>query len=207
MAAKERKIENFDNVLVVEGYSDLLFYAEILEAVGKHEKVFIKEMGGNSGLEKKLEAFITPSLLARKTAVAFILDADETPSVTKQSLEKLLSRLTGQNVVNNAWSNGSPKIGLMIVPGNDAKGEIETLVWQAWASNPGNAAQKECIEDYMACMQAANASAHSPAKGLIGALLAVKNDDDPRLGPGARAKVFDLSSPQLQALRNFLAGF
>jgi hypothetical protein len=36
------KLEDFDRVLVVEGYGDLLFYAEILEALNKHDQVFIK---------------------------------------------------------------------------------------------------------------------------------------------------------------------
>ena len=58
-----------------------------------------------------------------------------------------------------------------------------------------------------ACMQTANATAHSPAKGLVGALLAVKNDEDPRLGPGARRNVFNLGRPELQQLRVFLSGF
>jgi hypothetical protein len=44
-------------------------------------------------------------------------------------------------------------------------------------------------------------------KGLIGALLAVKSDEDPRLGPGARENVFDLARPELTKLREFLSGF
>jgi hypothetical protein len=207
MAAKDRKSENFPGELVVEGYSDLLFYAEVLEEVGKHEQVFIKELGGKSGMSRKLETFVTPSLLARKTAIAFVFDADESHEGTRQSLEKLLSNLTGQAVSDGKWTKEIPKIGLMIVPGAGAKGEIETLVWQSWSSNPGNAGQKKCIEDFVDCMRVSNATAQSSDKGLIGALLAVKNDEDPRLGPGARAKVFDLNSPHLQSLRQFLAGF
>jgi hypothetical protein len=207
MAAKEWKLDDFERVLVVEGHDDRIFYAEMLEVVGKHGQVFIHVLGGKQNLKNELEVLITPTLLERKKAMAFVIDADAAPIETKASLQTLLSRLTNQAVVNDQWTQGSPKIGLLIVPGNDAKGEIETLVWHAWASNPGNAGQKKCIEDYMACMKASNASAHSPDKGLIGGLLAVKNDDDPRLGPGARANVFDLNSPQLQMLRNFLAGF
>ncbi|MGA2180449.1 MAG: DUF3226 domain-containing protein [Verrucomicrobiota bacterium] len=207
MAAKERKSENYPGELVVEGYSDLLFYAEVLETVGKHEQVFIKELGGKSGLNRKLEAFVTPALLARKTAIAFVFDADESHDATRQSLENLLSNLTGQAVSEGKWTQGIPKIGLMIVPGAGAKGEIETLVWQSWSSNPDNAGQKKCIQDFVTCMHASNVKPQSPDKGLIGALLALKNDEDPRLGPGARAKVFDLNSPHLQPLRQFLTGF
>ncbi len=207
MAAKEWKIENFDRVLMVEGHDDRIFYAEVLEAVGKHGQVFIHVLGGNKNLKQEAEVLITPTLLERKVAIAFILDADETPVESKQSLQNLLSGLTRQEVIDGKWTEGSPKIGLMIVPGGDAKGEIETLVWKSWSSNQANAAQKQCIEDYVNCMRASNAMAQSPDKALIGALLAVKNDEDPRLGPGARANVFDLNSPHLQSLRQFLAGF
>jgi hypothetical protein len=207
MAEKKRKSENYPGELVVEGYSDLLFYAEVLEAVGKHNQVFIKELGGKSVINSKLEALVDPELLARKSAVAFVFDSDENPEGTRQSLEELLSKLTGQKVVDGSWTEGSPKIGLMIVPGDGAKGEIETLVWKSWSANPDNAEQKKCVEDFVNCMQVSNAKAQSPYKGLIGALLAVKNDEDPRLGPGARAKVFDLNSDHLQSLRQFLAGF
>jgi hypothetical protein len=207
MAAMERRIEDFDRVLVVEGYGDLLFYAEVLEFVGKLEQVFIKQLGGNSDLERKLETLVNPVMLARKKSIAFVFDADENPQSTRQSLEHSLSRLTGQQVRDGQWTQGTPKIGLFIVPGNGTKGEIETLVWRSWAADPANAGQKQCIEDYLACMRAGNAVARSPDKGLVGALLAVRYDEDPRLGPGARAKVFDLNRPELQNLRNFLAGF
>jgi hypothetical protein len=96
---------------------------------------------------------------------------------------------------------------LFIVPGGNQTGEIETLVWNSWANDEANAAEKRCIESYIACMEAAGPTAHSPAKGLIGALLAVKSDEDPRLGPGARDNVFDLMRPELEALRAFLSGF
>ena len=56
-------------------------------------------------------------------------------------------------------------------------------------------------------MNNAGATAQSLAKGLIGTLLAVKNDEDPRLGPGARQNVFNLGRPEFQKLRVFLSGF
>ncbi len=203
----ERKIEDFDRVLVVEGYSDLLFYAEVLELVGKHSQVFIKELGGKSGLRAKLEAFVTPKLLERKIKLGFVFDADDDPEVTRRSLEENLGRLTGQRVEDKKWTDATPSIGLMVVPGESGRGEIETLVWKSWANDPANAAHRSCIEQYVSCMDAANARAHSPDKGLVGALLAIRNDEDPRLGPGARAKVFDLTRVELSTLRTFFAAF
>ncbi len=206
MAARELKMEDFDRVLVVEGYSDLLFYAEVLEKVGKHGQVFIKALGGKSDLKNKLETLVTPSLLT-KAALGFIVDADHDPSQTRQSLEQLLSRLAQQTVVDGKWTDGTPKVGLFVVPGGSAKGEIETLVWTSWANDPANGAQKQCVESYVKCMGSADVHAHSTDKGLIGALLALRSDEDSRLGPGARDNVFDLGRPELEPLRAFLSGF
>jgi len=207
MATKERKIADYDRVLVVEGYSDLLFYAEVLESVGKHERVFIKHLGGKDGFSLKLDDFVNPSLLAKKVALAFVVDGDVEPQKTRSYMESLLSRLTGQPVAEGEWTTGTPKIGLLVVPDSETKGEVETLVWKSWSADPANAGQRKCVEDYVACMNSQGVAAHSPDKGLIGALLALKSDEDPRLGPGARTKVFDLQRPELQRMRDFLSGF
>ena len=206
MAAREWKMENFDRVLVVEGHSDKYFYAEVLEEVGKHGHVYIKEIDGKTDLTNKLETLVTPSLLT-KAALGFIMDADDAPEQTRQSLQQLLSRLTQQNVVDGKWTGGTPNIGLFVVPGGSAHGEIETLVWQSWANDPANASQKQCVQDYVKCMSSAGIRAHSQDKGLIGALLALRSDEDPRLGPGARDNVFDLGRPELEPLRAFLSSF
>jgi len=205
--ASDFKIEDFDRVLVVEGHSDLYFYVEMLEEIGKHGQVFIKQLGGKSGYKAKLETFVNPGLLESKSAIAFIFDADTNPQATRNSFEELLSQLTGQVVVNGKWTGGMPNIGLFIVPGENQVGEIETLVWNSWANDEANDRQKQCIESYIACMEGAGAIAHSPPKGLIGALLAIKSDEDPRLGPGARDNVFDLTRPELHPLKTFLSGF
>ena len=185
----------------------MLFFAEILEDLDAHETVFIKELGGKSWTRAKLEALISPGLLNSKSAIAFVFDADTKPETTRNSLQDLLSRITGQHVVDGRWSGRTPNVGLFVVPGGDQPGEIETLVWNSWANDAANVAEKRCVEGYVSCMQAAGITAHSGAKGLIGTLLAIKSDEDPRLGPGARENVFDLERPELEALRTFLSGF
>ena len=204
---KFSKIEEFDRVLIVEGYSDLLFFAEVLEELDKHRQVFIKQLDGTFGLEKKLEDLITPTLLAEKTKIGFIFDADTDAPRTRNKLEQLLSRLTGQTIRDGAWSDGKPSIGLFVVPGCDTNGEIETLVWRSWINDAANAEQRKCIEGFVACMKAQGIESRSPAKAPVGALLAIRHDDDPRLGPGARDNVFDLTRAEFEPLRNFLSAF
>ena len=199
------KIENCNRVLIVEGYSDLLFYAELLEVVRKHGQVFIKHFNGRSDLATKLETFLTPQLLAAKEAFGVIVDANGNAQNTASELTNLLTRLTGQPVAAGGWTNSKPRVGLFVTPDGSSNGEIETLVWRAWAADPANGDPRRCIDDFVGCMTRAGLTAQSRDKGLVSALLAIRNDEDPRLGPGARAKVFDFNRPEFSQLKQFLS--
>jgi len=205
-------IEEYAHILIVEGYSDLLFYAEALEWLKKPSGVFIKPLGGSGNFKRKkhklmksmLEALLSPELLGKKTAIGVVVDADTDAADTSQRLEAALTTITGQPVTTGAWTPGPPRIGLLVVPGGGRQGEIETLVWEAWSNDPANAGPRMCVDSFLACMESHGRTAHSPDKGRIGALLAVLSDEDPRLGPGARDNIFDRSRPELQPLLDFL---
>ena len=207
--ASDIKLQDFDRVLIVEGYSDLLFYAELLEFLGKGGTVFIKQFNGKEDLILKLETFITPLLLAEKQRVAVIVDANGDSAGAFNKLRSTLGELTGQIVsAPGMWTVGNPEIGLFVTPDGRNNGEIETLVWRAWAGDPANQQQKLCIETFVSCMNANGYSPHSPDKGLISSLLAIRCDEDPRLGPGARTReVFDFERPEYEQLRAFLSVF
>jgi hypothetical protein len=168
-----------------------------------------KEFGGKQELDKKLELFLTPQLLQEKDAIAVIVDADENPAGTVSRFEQLLARVTGQAVSHGAWTQGVPRLGLFVVPaGTATKGEIETLVWDAWSTAPANARAGDAVVSFESEMKAAGIEAHSPAKGRLGALLAPAYDDDPRLGPAARTrKIFDLDAAPFAELHAFLRQF
>lgn len=202
------KLQDCPHVLIVEGYSDLRFYAELLEFLGKHGGVFIKQFNGKSDLLLKLEQFITPQILAEKAKIGIIVDADDKPSGTFASLQSKLLQLTKQNVPSvGYWSGGKPDIGVFVTPDGTGNGEVESLVWKSWSTDPANAAAKSCVETYRDCMAGAGFTAKSPEKGLISTLLAIRSDEDPRLGPGAQQRVFDFSRPEFEALRCFLSNF
>ena len=65
------------------------------------------------------------------------------------------------------WTDGSPRIGIFITPDGATSGEIETLVWRAWAADAANSDVRTCIEKFRDCMQTAGHVARSPEKGLI----------------------------------------
>ena len=206
-AQKTPRLKTCPFLLVVEGYGDLLFYAEALEFVELHGQVFIKEFTGVNDLKDQIETFLDDQILAEKTAVAVILDADSNAAGQIQSLAALLHQITNRELEHGVWSQGQPNLGFFVVPDGKQEGEVETLAWNAWANDPKNAEPKQCIDNYLKCMAGKGIRAHSPDKGKIGALLAVKYDEDPRLGPGARHNVFDFNRPEFEPLLTFLRGF
>ena len=200
------KIENFKKVLVVEGYSDLLFFAELHEHLRIHQEVFIKCFNGVTDLMTKLETFLSPGLLALKDSIAVVVDADDNAAGRIEAVSKTLERICGRPLQHGVWLDGNPKIGFFVVPDGQQPGEIETLVWNSWANDSDNQDQQDCIHAYLNCMSSLGFDADSPDKGKISALLAVKNDEDPRLGPGARRGVFNLDRPEFGPLLDFLKG-
>ncbi len=64
-------------MLFVEGYSDLTFYAELMEHLGHGlDRFFIKDLGGKgrSKLRDQAILLLTPENLARIEAVGVLLD-------------------------------------------------------------------------------------------------------------------------------------
>ncbi len=201
-------LKDFTQVLIVEGYSDLHFYAEFLESLGAHKSVFIERFNGKADLLLQLEAFITPELLVEKAKIGVIVDGDANPTGTFMGLQRKLEELTTQKVQTvGTWTGGKPDIGIFVTPDGSADGEIETLVWRSWSADPANAPAKACIEQYRDCMSAAGFTAKSPDKGMLSTLLAIRNDEDPRLGPGAQKRVFNFQRPEFAKLREFLSKF
>jgi hypothetical protein len=206
------KLKTSPKVLIVEGYSDLTFYAEFLETLGRHTGVYIKDMGGRERLMAELEAFITPALVASKSHLAVALDADDDAGNTFAARVKAkLDALTGCDLKEGEWSTApkdGAKVGFFIAPAPGAVGEIEDLVWNSFSEDPGQAEAVRCVDQFIDCMKAGPTSTNQRiAKRKLGSLLAVQHEDDPRLGPAARDRKINFDAPALRRLRTFLEGF
>lgn len=201
-------------ILIVEGYSDLLFFAELLEHMGIGElerndatPVFIKEMGGKANLRTKLDTYLTPQILSEKDAIGIVVDADGDPAAAFASLQAVVqSRCAVSLAEAGTWSSSRPKIGVQVVPSSARTGAIETLVWDAWSTTMTNHEATNCVGAFLDCMARTGRQPANLDKARIGAVLSILHDEDPRLGPGARAQSFDLAHPSLADLRQFLDG-
>ena len=220
MPNPQRSLNGSPRLLIVEGYSDLRFYAEYLEHLGRYgDDVFIEDLKGGKNLSAKLRVLLRPDFLLseRKTKIGIIVDADITPARSQtsaaaakiDSVRNILHEITGRRIDHGLWDEreGQCKMGFFVAPDGQSDGEVETLVWKAWASDPKNSATRQCIQNYVACMKSTGLEAKSPDKGLIHSFTAIANDEDPRLGPTAQTGKFDFNRPEFDPLRNFLLEF
>ncbi len=203
-----RKWSDEPLVLFVEGYSDLTFYAELLEHIEIFSP-FIQNLGGKGRgkLRDEAKLLLKPDNLAKMKAIAIILDADGSAEQSfAGARDAIRSALELDIDTPGKWfeeSRTNARFGIYIVAGPDGTGEVESLAWDAWQSKVENARLKECVEEFTRCAAAAGLTLRNLDKTRIGAALSILNEDDPRLGAGARANKFDFESAQFKNLREF----
>ena len=202
---KKPKEEDCAHILIVEGYSDLLFYAAFLHHMGRLKSVFIHEFKGKSNIlsGELLGDYLTPKKLAEKQSIGALVDADDNPQRTVQAVKAKLQAITGRDLTEGQWQEGEPRLGFFVAPDTQTEGEVETLAWNAFPSDEKHSAMKAAVLEYHEKMKALGWESHSPDKGRISAYLAAAYDEDPRLGPGARERKFSFESPGFDRLRAF----
>ena len=197
-----------DHLLIVEGYSDLHFYAAMLHHLRRSKGVFIKAFNGKSPIlnQQTLMDYLEPRL-DKKKSIGILLDADNSPAGTTEAIRQHFKAITSRDVIEGEWNEeeGNVRLGFFVAPDKATAGEIETLVWRAFPDEQ-YALMKQTVDEFHAKMASLTPQwkSHSPDKGRIGAYLSAAYDEDPRLGPGAREKKFDFDAPGFARLRAFL---
>lgn len=154
---KRQKWKDEPLVLFVEGYSDLTFYAELMERVGLINQCFIQDLGGKGRGKLRDEAtlLLTPTNLARISAVGVLLDADDSAAAAFSLAQAVLKQAVGVDFPRvGEWVhevNSTARFGVFIVGGTGIQVEVESLAWAAWCGKPENGALGGCVEDFIKC--------------------------------------------------------
>ena len=134
--------------------------------------------------------------------LALIRDADENlPSSAFTSLTTILANSSLPVPANNEeFSDGSPQIGIFIMPGDQKKGALEDLCLNSITEDENYI----CIEDFFECIDS-ELSHLSKAKVLC--FLASKEPFSNTLGIGAQKGHWDFSNESFNSLISFLENF
>jgi len=191
--------------LIVEGKEEELFFSSLLNEIAI-DSIQIFPIGGKTKLRDHLEAFTdSPAYSSIVKNIGIIRDADQSENDTLKSVQDALVAVKLPSPRMPMKMTGiSPRVGIMILPGQGRPGMLEDLCLEAVADDPA----MQCVNDYFRCLSD-NKSMPSKdfSKAKINAFLTSRDSPDKRLGEAALAgywpwnhSVFDQAKTFLRSL-------
>ena len=187
-------------VLLVEGRDEKNFFDALLRYVGI-TGVEIRELGGKRQFKGKLPALVKTSGFSNIELFAVIRDADENASATFESVKDILRRQHLKPPENmNQFSEGSPSVGVFIMPGDSDTGMLEDLCLRTVKDHPAMV----CVDSFVECILQLEDLPHNMAKAKAQAFLAAMPEIANSVGIGAQKGCWKFDSEDLASLRSFI---
>ena len=191
-------------LLLVEGRDPLNFF----EALCNHLSLSRQLQAMNFGGVKELGGFLV-GLRGRSgfwnvKSIGIIRDAETGAAAALQSVHTSLKHagLTIPNEPEQLSRDGQPAVGVLILPGQDKSGMLETLLCETFVDGP----ECQCINAFFKCVeeQCPDANIKNRDKARARAFLATKPDSYPSVGIAARKGYWPLDHEALEPVRTFL---
>lgn len=188
-------------ILLVEGNDPRNFF----EAFVRHlsiDNIQIQNFGGITQLRDFLEGLVGATGFRVVESIGIIRDAETSAESAFQSVQSSLKNaaLPVPNMPERR-TDTSPAVTVLILPGNNQQGMLETLLCESFAGTPEN----DCIDAFFACVDALpNASIKRPEKARARAYLTTKSDPHLSVGVAAKRNYWDLDHPIFDRVRDFL---
>jgi len=196
-------------LLIVEGRDDqLCFEAALQDHLGLTD-IQVMPIGGKTLLTRNLTGLIADPDFATVGSLAVVRDADETtPNATipaaAQSFQSVCGSLRHANLscpgAHGQFAEGTPRVGVFIVPNGTDDGMLETLCLNSVSTQPEFA----CVEAYFQCLQTHQIAPKSLHKARAHAWLASRPEPDRRVGEAAQAGYWPWNSQAFDDLWAFL---
>lgn len=189
------------NVLLVEGDEDKVFF----EALIKHlhlQDIQILPIGGKEKLRRNLRALVKTPGFTKVTTLGVVRDADTDPNAAFQSVRDTLQAVNLPAPERPLAPVGhSPRVAVMILPGESAPGMLEDLCLEAVVQDPAML----CVEQFFECLQQEKLSLpDNMSKAKVQVLLASRRKAGLRLGEAAQAGYWPWDAKAFEQMRNFL---
>ena len=187
-------------VMAVEGNDEVNFFKSLLEHTGITD-VEVFEAGGKDQFKNKLPALIRRKGFSEVETLAIIRDAEENAGSAFDSIINILKKenLKPPSKVNE-FSQGIPRIGIFIMPGNSDEGMLEDLCLQTVENHP----VMKCVEAFIDCVKKSGNQPGNIAKAKAQAFLAAMPEIVKSVGLGARKNYWDFNSSVMADLNTFI---
>ena len=197
------KILKSDRVLLVEGADEVNLIGAMLHS-WNIDHVQVIGVGGKDKINTNLEIVISDALAMgiELSAIGVLRDADDSPESALQSVTDALRNLSlPAPGSHGAFEQGTPSLGVFILPDGASTGAVEDLCWKAVEDTSAG----ECSTAYLECLEESGALASkNPAKTLVHAYLAAQEDPSSRVGEGALKGYWCFDHPAFNPLRDFV---
>ncbi len=188
--------------LLVEGNDQRNFF----EAFIKHlslANVQIQNFGGVSELGGFLQAFVkAPGFQTTVQSLGIVRDAETSAGGAFQSVQSAL-RNAKLSVPDNSKerTDTSPAVTVLILPGDNRQGMLETLLCESFAATP----VEDCINDFFKCVESLpDMSMKNPDKARAHVYLTTKPNPHFSVGVAAKNDYWDLNHSVFSPVRDFL---
>jgi hypothetical protein len=189
-------------LLAVEGKDELNFFDKLFEHMGLKDIVDLREVKGKHKFKDKMPSLKNTPGFHDLDAIAIIRDADENSENTFISVQGVLKQNDLQPPEKpGEFSNGTPKVGVFIMPDNKNSGMLETLC----LSTVQEKEEMECVDRFIDCANELENPPKEKDKAKTQAFLALMPEVPDHVGIGAQQGVWNFDSPVLEPLKKFLS--
>ncbi len=188
--------------LLVEGNDQRNFFEAFIEHLSLTD-IQIQNFGGVPDLRDFLPALVNAAGFRDIVqSVGIVRDAETSAQAAFQSVQSSLGN-AGLPVPNRPEdrAGSSPAVTVLILPGDNSPGMLETLLCQSFVDTQ----EEACINAFFNCVEAISAvSITNPAKARAYAYLTTKPKPHHSVGVAAKQSYWDLNHPAFDQVRQFL---
>ncbi len=188
--------------LLVEGNDQRNFFEAFIEHLSLAD-IQIQNFGDVNELRAFLLALVNaPGFRDIVQSVGIVRDAETSAQGAFQSVQDSLRnvRLPVPNQPEER-TGSSPAVTVLILPGDNSPGMLETLLNETFANTPEDA----CINAFFECVEAVpTVSINNPDKARAYAYLTTKPNPHHSVGMAAKQRYWDLDHDVFSRVRQFL---
>ena len=187
--------------LLVEGRDYANFFEALVDRLQLTD-IQIQNFGGVSELRAFLRLLTLAPGFASVASIGIVRDAEDSAIGAFRSVQSSLQNadLPVPDSVG-VRAVGSPLVSVLILPGNDRPGMLETLLNETVAESR----ESECIDAFFACVESLpGGSIRRPDKARAHAWLATRPDPHVSVGVAAQKNYWNLGHRALDPVREFL---
>ena len=187
--------------LLVEGNDSRNFFEAFIEHLSLAD-IQIQNFGGVYELSGFLRALVNAPDFQTVQSIGIVRDAETSAERAFQSVQSSLERVRLPVPDSPAERTGtSPAVTVLILPGENRQGMLETLLCESFADDP----VEGCIDDFFKCVESLpDVSIERSDKARAHAYLTTKPNPHFSVGVAAKNDYWDLNHSVFSTVRDFL---